>query len=102
MWDINTRSGETLLHLFMIQDMNCHPIFGLDTASSSTQVIAHVPWLIHSGFHSEVGSNGAAIYIMVDSAMAASLNGFCSCKLSNLKKTNIVQIMTKILHFLLI
>jgi hypothetical protein len=31
----------------------------------------------------------------VDSAMAASQNGFCSYKLSIYKKTNIMQIMTK-------
>jgi hypothetical protein len=31
----------------------------------------------------------------VDSAMAASQNGFCSYKLSIHKKTNIMQIMTK-------
>jgi hypothetical protein len=31
----------------------------------------------------------------VDSAMAASQNGFCSFKLSIHKKTNIMQIMTK-------
>jgi hypothetical protein len=30
-----------------------------------------------------------------DSAMAASQNGFCSCKLAIHKKTNILQIMTK-------
>jgi hypothetical protein len=34
-------------------------------------------------------------YITVDSAMAASQNGFCSYKLSFHKKTNIMQIMTK-------
>ncbi len=34
-------------------------------------------------------------YIAVDSAMAASQNGFCSYKLSIHKKTNIMQIMTK-------
>jgi hypothetical protein len=33
-------------------------------------------------------------YIMVDSAMAASQNGFCSYKLSIHKKTNVIQIMT--------
>ncbi len=33
------------------------------------------------------------VYIMVDSAMAASQNGFCSYKLSIHKKTNIMQIM---------
>ncbi len=31
---------------------------------------------------------------ITDSAMAASQNGFCSCKLSIHKKTNIMQIMT--------
>jgi hypothetical protein len=31
----------------------------------------------------------------VDSAMAASQNGFCSYKLSTQKKTNIMQIMIK-------
>jgi hypothetical protein len=31
----------------------------------------------------------------VDSAMDASQNGFCSCKLSIHKKINIMQIMTK-------
>jgi hypothetical protein len=41
-------------------------------------------------------------YITVDSAKAASQNGFCSYKLSIHKKTNIMQIMIKILHFLLI
>jgi hypothetical protein len=39
-------------------------------------------------------------YITVDSAMAASQNGFCSYKLSIHKKTNIMQIMKKILQFL--
>ncbi len=34
-------------------------------------------------------------YITVDSAMAAPKNGFCSYKLSFLKKTKIMQIMTK-------
>ena len=32
-------------------------------------------------------------YITVDSAMAASQNGFCSYKLSIHKKTNIMQVM---------
>jgi hypothetical protein len=36
-------------------------------------------------------------YITVDSAMAASQNGFCSYKISIHKKTYIMQIMTKIL-----
>jgi hypothetical protein len=35
----------------------------------------------------------------VDSAMVASQNGFCSYKVSIHKKTNIMQIMTKILNF---
>jgi hypothetical protein len=34
-------------------------------------------------------------YITVDSAMAASQNGFCSYNLSFNKKTNILQILTK-------
>jgi hypothetical protein len=34
-------------------------------------------------------------YIRVDSAMAASQNGFCSYKLSIHKKIKIMQIMTK-------
>ncbi len=34
-------------------------------------------------------------YIPVDSAMAASQNGFCSYKLSSHKKTNVLQTMTK-------
>ncbi len=34
-------------------------------------------------------------YITVDSAMAASQNGFCPDKLSIHKKTDIMQIMTK-------
>jgi hypothetical protein len=34
-------------------------------------------------------------YITLDSAMAASQNGFCSYKLSIHKKTNIIQISTK-------
>ncbi len=34
-------------------------------------------------------------YITVDSAMAASQNGFCSYNLSIHRKTNIMQIMTK-------
>jgi hypothetical protein len=34
-------------------------------------------------------------YITVDSAMAASQNGFCSYNLSFHKKTNIMQIVTK-------
>ncbi len=38
-------------------------------------------------------------YITVDSAMVASQNGFCSCKLSIKKKTNIMQIMTKKITF---
>jgi hypothetical protein len=41
-------------------------------------------------------------YIMVDSAMVASQNGFCSYKLSYHKKTNIMRIMTKNITFLLI
>jgi hypothetical protein len=35
----------------------------------------------------------------VDSAMVASQNGYCSYKVSIHKKTNIMQIMTKILNF---
>jgi hypothetical protein len=38
-------------------------------------------------------------YITVDSAMAASQNGYCSYKLSIHKKTNIMQIMTKNITF---
>jgi hypothetical protein len=38
-------------------------------------------------------------YIMVDSAMAASQNGFCSYKFSIHKKTNIMQIKTKYITF---
>jgi hypothetical protein len=38
-------------------------------------------------------------YITVDSAMAASQNGFCSYRLSIHKKTNIMQIMTKNITF---
>jgi hypothetical protein len=38
-------------------------------------------------------------YITVDSAMAASQNGFCSYKLSIHKKTKIMQIMTKNITF---
>jgi hypothetical protein len=41
-------------------------------------------------------------YITMDSAMAASQNGFCSYKLSIYKKTNIMQIMTKKLQFLFV
>ncbi len=39
-------------------------------------------------------------YVTVESAMAASQNGFCSSKLSIQKNINIMQIMRKILHFL--
>ncbi len=47
----------------------------------------------------ELGDRGHLIffwccYITVDSAMAASQNGFCSYKLSFHKKTNIMQIVT--------
>ncbi len=38
-------------------------------------------------------------YIMVDSAMAASQNGFCSYKVSIHMKTKIMQIMIKIIKF---
>jgi hypothetical protein len=38
---------------------------------------------------------GRCFYITVDSAMAASQNGFCSYKLSIHKKTNIMHIITK-------
>jgi hypothetical protein len=42
-------------------------------------------------------------YMMVDSAMVASQNGFCSSyKLSYQKKTNIMQIMTKNITFFLL
>ncbi len=40
-------------------------------------------------------------YNEVDSAMAASQNGFCSYKLSIHKKTNIMQIMTKFYYLYL-
>jgi hypothetical protein len=39
------------------------------------------------------------LLITVDSAMAASLNGLCSYKLSIHKKTNIMQIMTENIIF---
>ncbi len=46
-------------------------------------------------YNRRTGSPVWCCYITVDSAMAASQNGFCSYKLSFLKKTNIMQIMTK-------
>ncbi len=48
---------------------------------------------------SPMWQNFRCCYITVDSAMAASQNGFCSYKLSIHKKTNITQIMTKKIKF---
>jgi hypothetical protein len=53
-------------------------------------------------FFVHVNQEKRCCYTMVDSATAASQNGFCSYKLSSHKKTNIMQIVTKILQFLFI
>ncbi len=54
-------------------------------------------------FHIVVLENNVISTVLLqDSAMAASQNGFCSYKLSIHKKTNIMQIMTKNITFLLI
>ncbi len=49
----------------------------------------------------QMGKSRGCCYITVDSAMAASQNGFCSYKFSIHKKTNIVQIMTKNIKILI-
>ena len=39
-------AGEILLHLFMVQDMNSHPIFGLDSAGPKTTQVYLDPYTL--------------------------------------------------------
>ncbi len=56
-----------------------------------------VSWCVSdvSNMKAQSSLNSQCCYITVDSAMAASQNGFCSYKFSIHKKTSIMQIMAK-------